>query len=310
MNLPVIAMEHQRAGLGSHLAALVELTKPRIALLELMTVVVAACVASSGIPADMVVVLNALVGTALVASSASALNQWLERDIDAKMQRTAHRPLPAGRLSEREAFWFGVITVVLGTGCLLWLVNLTTALIGVATWILYVGVYTPMKKRTSSNTLVGAIAGAGPVLMGWSAVAPSWGSREDMLLAATLFGIVFFWQFPHFMAIAWMYRDEYSRAGVKMLTVTEPTGRLAGLQAVASAALLVPLSLLPAVMMKTGPIYFLLVLFLSVAQLIVASRFLFCPSDQSSRRLLRMSLIFLPLLFGLLWLSPFVFPWL
>jgi protoheme IX farnesyltransferase len=146
--------------------------------------------------------------------------------------------------------------------------------------------------------------------MGWASVESAWGTRENVLLAATLFGIVFFWQFPHFMAIAWIYREDYARVGAKMLTVTEPSGRLAGLQAVASAALLMPLSLLPAVMMKTGPIYFLLALMLAGMQFVVAVAFLLQPSDRSARRMLRASLFFLPLLFGLLWLSPFVFPWL
>jgi protoheme IX farnesyltransferase len=310
MSIPTLALEQERLGLWSHLHALFELTKPKIALLELMTVLVAACVASSGIPNDWLLLFNALVGTALIAASASALNQWWERDVDFLMQRTANRPLPAGQLGEREAFWFGALAMVGGTLYLVCFVNFVTALLGVVTWVLYVCVYTPLKKRTSANTLVGAIAGAGPVLMGWAAVSPAWGTREDTLLAATLFGIVFFWQFPHFMAIAWIYREDYARAGSKMLTVTEPSGRLAGLQAVASSAILVPLSLLPAVMMKTGPVYFLIALVLCLTQLVVAAGFLLRPSDCSARRLLRMSLIFLPLLFGLLWLSPFVFPWL
>jgi protoheme IX farnesyltransferase len=280
-----MVLEQQRTGLWSHLLALVELTKPKIALLELMTVLVAACVASSGIPDNLILVINALVGTALVAASASALNQWLERDLDAGMHRTQDRPLPSGQLTDREAFWFGAVTMGSGTLYLILLVNLTTALIGVVTWFLYVCVYTPLKTRSSANTLVGAIAGAGPVLMGWASVESAWGTRENVLLAATLFGIVFFWQFPHFMAIAWIYREDY-------------------------AALLMPLSLLPAVMMKTGPIYFLLAFLLAGIQLVVAVTFLLHPSDRSARRMLRASLFFLPLLFGLLWLSPFVFPWL
>ena len=310
MSSPTMVLEQQRTGLWSHLLALVELTKPKIALLELMTVLVAASVASSGIPDKLILVINALVGTALVAASASALNQWLERDLDAGMHRTQDRPLPSGQLTDREAFWFGAVTMGSGTLYLIFLVNLTTALIGVVTWFLYVCVYTPLKTRSSANTLVGAIAGAGPVLMGWASVESAWGTRENVLLAATLFGIVFFWQFPHFMAIAWIYREDYARVGAKMLTVTEPSGRLAGLQAVASAALLMPLSLLPAVMMKTGPIYFLLALMLAGMQFVVAVAFLLQPSDRSARRMLRASLFFLPLLFGLLWLSPFVFPWL
>jgi len=178
------------------------------------------------------------------------------------------------------------------------------------TWVLYVCVYTPLKKRTSANTLVGAVSGALPVLMGASAVLSDGGTRGGLLLSLILFGIVFFWQFPHFMAIAWIYRDDYRRAGFKMLTVTEPTGRVAGLQAVTSSAMLLPLSVLPAVMMKAGPFYLVLAMTLSLLQLASAIDFLFRPTDRSARRMLRMSLIYLPAVFGMLWLSPFIFPWL
>ena len=310
MNFPSLALGQDKARIVPHAMALLELTKPKIALLELLTVWVAACVACSGLPQNWWLIVHALVGTALLAASASALNQWLERGADAQMRRTAGRPLPAGDLSEREVFWFGTITMVTGTIYLAFLVHWLTAVLGLLTWILYVCIYTPLKSRTSANTWVGAIAGALPVLIGASAVLSEGGTREGLLLALTLFGIVFFWQFPHFMAIAWIYREDYHRAGFKMLTVTEPTGRLAALQAVASAALLLPLSLLPAVMMKAGPFYFILVLMLSVVQLGVALDFLRHPSDRSARRMLRMSLLYLPGVFGLLWISPFIFPWL
>ena len=310
MNFPSLALGQDRARIVPHVAALLELTKPKIALLELLTVWVAACVVSSGIPENWLLILHALVGTALVAASASTLNQWVERSADAQMQRTATRPLPAGEVSDREAFWFGVLTMVIGTLYLAFFVNWLTALLGLVTWTVYVCIYTPLKSRTSANTAVGAVAGALPVLMGASAVLPDGGTRQGFMLAVTLFGIVFFWQFPHFMAIAWIYREDYRRAGFKMLTVTEPTGRVAGLQAVTSAAILLPLSLLPAVMMKAGPFYFLLALMLSILQLAIAIGFLFRPTDRSARRMLRMSLVYLPAVFGLLWLSPFVFPWL
>jgi protoheme IX farnesyltransferase len=290
--------------------ALVELSKPKIALLELMTVAVAACIASSGLPTDGWLLLHAVAGTGLVAASASALNQWLERESDELMQRTARRPLPAGRLHEREVLWFATATVVIGTLYLGLAVNWLTACLGLLTWMLYVWIYTPLKTRTTANTLVGAIAGGGPVLMGWTAVQPEMATREAALMAATLFCIVFLWQFPHFMAIAWLYRRQYAAAGAKMLTVVEPTGRMAGVQSVIAAALLIPVSLVPSVMMKAGPLYFALVLALSLAQLLTAARFLRRPDDVSARRLLRMSLIYLPAQFGLLLLTPFVFPWL
>jgi len=310
MNLPSLALGQDRTRFLPHLAAVLELTKPKIAVLELLTVWVAACVACSGIPGNWVLILNALIGTALVAASASTLNQWLERSADAQMLRTADRPLPSGEVSDREALSIGLITMVLGTVYLAVLVHWVTAVLGLVTWVLYVCIYTPLKKRTSANTLVGAIAGALPVLMGASAVLSDGSTRGGLLLAAILFGIVFFWQFPHFMAIAWIYREDYRRAGFKMLTVTEPTGRVAGLQAVTSSAILLPLSVLPAVMMKAGPFYFFLAMTLSLLQLAVAIDFLFRPTDRSARRMLRMSLIYLPSVFGMLWLSPFIFPWL
>ena len=244
MNLPSLALGQDRTRFLPHLAAVLELTKPKIAVLELLTVWVAACVACSGIPGNWVLIVNALIGTALVAASASTLNQWLERSSDTQMLRTADRPLPSGEVSDREALSIGLITMVLGTVYLAVLVHWITAVLGLVTWVLYVCIYTPLKKRTSANTLVGAIAGALPVLMGASAVLSDGSTRGGLLLAAILFGIVFFWQFPHFMAIAWIYREDYRRAGFKMLTVTEPTGRVAGLQAVASSAILLPLSVL------------------------------------------------------------------
>jgi protoheme IX farnesyltransferase len=226
------------------------------------------------------------------------------------MPRTASRPLPAGQISTWEAFRFGALAVLLGTLYLGLMVNWTTATVGGVTWFLYVCLYTPLKSRTTANTLVGAVAGAGPVLMGWTAVQPDFATREGMMLATTLFLIVFLWQFPHFMAIAWIYRREYALAGSRMLTVVDPSGRLAGVQAVTAAAMLIPVSLLPSVIMRAGPLYFVLALTLSAAQLLIAARFLAIRSDATARRMLRMSLVYLPILLGLLLLSPFVFPWL
>ena len=215
MNLPSLALGQDRTRFLPHLAAVLELTKPKIAVLELLTVWVAACVACSGIPGNWVLIVNALIGTALVAASASTLNQWLERSSDTQMLRTADRPLPSGEVSDREALSIGLITMVLGTVYLAVLVHWITAVLGLVTWVLYVCIYTPLKKRTSANTLVGAIAGALPVLMGASAVLSDGSTRGGLLLAAILFGIVFFWQFPHFMAIAWIYREDYRRGRIQ-----------------------------------------------------------------------------------------------
>ena len=198
------------------------LTKPRIVVLELVTLAVAAVVARAG-HFDPWILLATFAGTGLVAASAGALNQWLEVATDAQMDRTAQRPLPAGRLAAWQVLAFGGVTLVVGLGWLWKFANPLTAALGLVTWVLYVGVYTPLKTRTPFNTVVGAIAGACPVLMGWAAAGGTWG-----LQAATLFLIVFLWQFPHFMAIAWMYREQYARAGMRMLSVVDPSGPLAG----------------------------------------------------------------------------------
>jgi protoheme IX farnesyltransferase len=295
---------------SSRVNAYVELTKMRISVMVLITFAVAgvlAAHASGVVMADAGFVgtlLVAMVGMLLIASSGNAMNMYIERYSDYLMPRTAGRPLPAQKLSATEVALFAAITFSVGTVVLFTLVNWQTGVCGVLNWVLYSFVYTPLKTKHWSNTEVGAVAGAMPVLMGSLAMTETVG-----LIGWAFFGVLFFWQFPHFMAIAWIYRDQYANAGARMLTVVEPTGRLAGLQAVTSAALLVPLSLFPAVMMKTGPVYFAIALLLSVAQLLTSAGFLWRPNDRTARRLLRMSLVFLPVLFGLLCLSPFVFPW-
>ena len=299
MSMTTIVLEETRAAAPARFADYLELTKPRIAALVLVTVTVAAFVAAWG-PPNAIDLVNTLLGTALIAASASALNQWLERESDAHMARTADRPMPAGRLNSRQVLSFGAATIVIGTLQLAITVNLLTALLGLLTWFLYVWVYTPLKAHTSANTAIGAIAGAMPVLMGWSAVAPL------DLKAFALFLIVFLWQFPHFMAIAWIYRDQYAAAGLKMLPVVDPSGHRAGAQAVVAALLLVPVSLVPAVQNLAGPMYFGWALTLSIAQFLCAVAFYVRLDEASARRLLRASLIYLPLLMILLMLGPLV----
>ncbi|MCE9546230.1 MAG: heme o synthase [Planctomycetia bacterium] len=308
MSISTLTYPRRRTAVWARAADYLELTKPRIAALELLTVAVAACVASAGLPAEPLRILHLLLGTALVAASASALNQWLERRTDALMPRTATRPLPAGRLSEREVILFGALSGVAGVVYLSVCVGPLTAALGALTWVLYVAVYTPMKTRTSANTFVGAVAGAIPVLMGFSAVMSQDATSADLLLAATLFLLVFLWQFPHFMAIAWLYRDHYAAAGMKMLPVVDPSGRRAGAQAVAAALVLVPLSVLPSVLMKAGVVYFALALMLSLGQLCCAAVFALKLDDRSARWLLRASLVYLPTLLALLLLVPLVYP--
>jgi heme o synthase len=294
----IITYVGDRSQAVQRLCDYVELTKPKIVALELVTVAVAAFVAGAGLP-DVWSVAHALIGTLLVGAGASAFNQWLEREIDGRMDRTADRPLPAGRLGAREVLWLGSMATVIGAAHLALWVGPLTAVLGLVTWVLYVCVYTPLKLRTHANTMVGAVAGAMPVLMGWTAV----GGRLD-ISAATLFLIVFLWQFPHFMAIAWIYRRQYAAAGMRMLPVVDPTGLRPGMQAVLAALVLVPVSLLPAVAGFAGPIYFFWALALGVGQLACAAAFLVRRDDTSARILLRASLVYLPALLMWLMMGP------
>jgi heme o synthase len=300
MSTSTLVYVERRGGILVRLADFVELTKPRIAALVLVTVAVAAFVAGWG-PPDPLLLVNTLLGTTLVAASASALNQWLERDSDARMARTADRPLPAGRLGSTEVLVFSAATIGLGFVYLALAVNWRTAALGLLTWFVYVWIYTPLKTRTSANTAVGAVAGALPVLMGWVAVGAPLG-----LKAFTLFLIVFLWQFPHFMAIAWIYRHQYAAAGLQMLPVVDPSGRRAGVQAVLSALVLVPVSLVPAVLELAGGAYFGWALVLGLGQLACAVAFLWRLDEISARRLLRASLVYLPAVLLALVLGPFI----
>jgi protoheme IX farnesyltransferase len=287
-----------RFAIAGRLLAYLDLTKPRISALVLVVVAVSGWVARWGAP-DLTVLLHALFGTALVAASSSAANQWIERRRDARMKRTRGRPLPSGRLSEADVIRFAAATLLAGLVYLGLLVNVLTAALGLVTWILYVAVYTPLKVRTPLNTHVGAVAGALPVAMGWAAVGGAWDVR-----AAALFLILFLWQFPHFMAIAWLYREQYAKAGMQMLTVVDPTGRRAGVLAVATALALAPVSLAPAFYSPGASLLAFGAIVLGVFQLAAAVAFAAARDELSARRLLHASLIYLPALLGLLLLTP------
>ena len=300
MSMTSIVLEESRdsaTAAPARLSDYVELTKPKIAALVLVTVTVAAFVAAWG-PPDAWLLANTLLGTTLVAASASALNQWLERDVDLKMPRTANRPLPAGRLSNAQVLTFATVTICLGLVQLALSVNALTAALGFATWFTYVWIYTPLKSRTSANTAVGAVAGALPVLMGWSAVAPL------DVSAFALFLIVFLWQFPHFMAIAWIYRRDYDGAGLKMLSTVDPSGVRAGMQAVMAALVLVPVSLVPFLSQPAGSFLLVWALVLGIGQLVCAILFSLQKDDPAARRLLMASLLYLPAMMCLLALGP------
>jgi protoheme IX farnesyltransferase len=287
---PLVRSLGGASALGARLSDYLELTKPRIVVLELF---VAAAIAHLAAPhgLDVWTVLHALAGTALVASSASIANQWLERNIDRRMRRTADRPCAAGRVSSAEAVALSLGALVVGFSWLLLRVNGLTAALGLASWILYVVVYTPLKTRSPLNTVVGAVAGAIPLLMGWTAT----GTPLD-LTAWSLAGVLFLWQFPHFMAIAWLYRHDYAAAGHQMLSVVDPTGARCGVQAVIGAALLIPVSLIPALDPSSGSpmIYGLWSVALGAAQLGFAIQFALRRDEESARPLLRSTLLYLP----------------
>jgi protoheme IX farnesyltransferase len=239
--------------------------------------------------------ISTVVGTALVAGGASAFNQLLERRPDALMGRTRLRPLPDGRLRAMQALVFGGMLSVAGL-LLLWAgANGLAAAVAFGTLVIYAAVYTPLKRRSSFATVVGAIPGALPPVIGWAA------ARDDLSQGAwVLFGIVFLWQLPHFLAIAWMYRDEYARAGFPMLPVIEPDGRSTARQAVVYSAALLPLSLAPTLVGMAGTLYFAGALILTLAFLGVAARFAATRGTPDARRLFFTSILYLPLIWILM----------
>lgn len=273
------------------------LTRPRMMVMILVTVAVGASIAAHGAP-PLAILFHAVLGTLLVAASSSMANQVLEADTDALMQRTAARPLPTGRLSKLEVVSVSLVTLALGLGELLWFTNAAATIVCFATWAIYVGAYTPLKRRTSLNTLVGAIPGALPPVIGWAAV-----EGTVPLGAWVLFAIIFMWQFPHFLAIAWLHRDDYARAGLKMLPSIEGGERITGWQMTNYCLALLPVSLAPAVLQLAGRAYFLGALYLGVGFLAVAVLFTLRESRANARRLLLASLVYLPALLGLLCLD-------
>ncbi len=292
MTSETMSLEKTPAVRTSRLRDYVVLTKPRISVMVLATVAAAGYLASTVAPVAPSSVVHALIGTFLIAASGSALNQAIERWLDARMHRTRNRPLPARRLGTNEVVVFGTVTFCIGTVWLATTVGSTAAWLGIGTWVLYVWVYTPLKTRTWTNTIVGAVAGAMPVLIGWYAT-----GAPTHVWIVSLFGGLFLWQFPHFMAIAWKYRREYEQGGMKMLPVVDPTGYWSGIEAVATAALLIPTVLAPAWVLE-GFVrwgYAVIVLVPTLVYLRAAERFLASRDDGTARRLLRVSLLHLPL---------------
>lgn len=268
-----------------------ELTKPNVVWLILMSTMVGFYLGSSG-QLQLTQLIHTILATALLAAGCGALNQWWERDLDSRMRRTENRPLPAGRVSPRQSMWFGLAVSAAGVLYLATLVNLLSAVIGLATVVSYVAIYTPLKVRSPLATFVGAIPGGAPLLLGWAAARNALG-----LEGWVLFAILFLWQFPHFYAIGWLYREEYRQAGIQMLPVIERDGASTGRHVVLYGFNLIPVSAAPWMLGLAGPFYgaaavILGSLYLSAGVAMARNR-----SEKNARRLLKASVAYLPLLY-------------
>jgi len=295
MSAGATVLAKPESALRVRLADYLALTKPRMGVMILFTVAAGAWLASRG-EANPAIMFHTLLGTALVVAGASALNQVLERFSDGLMARTENRPLPAGRLAAAEGWIFGLILAIIGLSYLsLMLHNRLAALVAGLAFVSYVFVYTPLKKITSLNTLVGAVPGALPPVIGWTAVTGAFDAG-----AAVLFLIVFLWQVPHFLAIARIYRDDYARAGLRMLPVVDRRGDMTSRQMVTYCLVLIPASLLPVLLGQAGTLYLLGALLLGLGFLASAVGFLRERSVVRARRVLKTSLLYLPALFTLL----------
>lgn len=278
------------------LSLVCELVKVRLTFLVLLTTLMGFYLGARSM--DFSLLVHTLLATGLVASGASALNQFLERSHDARMRRTEDRPLPSGRMQPETALMFGAVSGAVGLLYLAMAVNPLTAVLGAITLCSYVFVYTPLKRVTSLNTAVGAIPGALPPLMGWTAA-----TGQLSVEGWTLFAILFFWQLPHFLAIAWIYREEYAQAGFVMLPVIDPQGIRTGRQAVSHTLGLLPVSLTPFLFHLVGPLYFYGGLLLGVGFLVLAVQFSRRLTITSARHLFYASILYLPLLLGLMAIS-------
>ena len=275
-------------------AAYWSLTKPDVTLLVVITTALGYFAGTRG-PVDFLALAHVTLATLLLSAGTSGLNQYIERAADAQMRRTASRPLPSGVLSGREALVFSVSLAVTGLIWLFVLVNPLAGLLGAASCATYLALYTPLKSRTSWCTFVGAFPGAVPPLIGWAAARNSLGVQ-----AWLLFAILFLWQFPHFLAIAWVYREDYARAGIRMLPVVDPSGRSTFRQIVGYAAVLIPASLLPAVMAAAGVRYLFGALLLGLALLQVSLWAARERTNRSAMWLMHATVIYIPLLLALM----------
>jgi protoheme IX farnesyltransferase len=286
-----IAQADQEQGI---VGDLMTLTKARLSLLVIITTFVGFC-AASGPRLDWLLLVNAVFGTTLAAFSAAVLNQYLEANVDRLMERTRHRPLPAGRMKRSTALLLGCTLGVTGVAWLWATTNPLSASLAAATIFTYIALYTPLKRRTALCTIVGAVAGAIPPVIGWTAVRPSF-----ELGAWILFGILFTWQMPHFLAIAWMYRDEYAQAGFVMLRHDDVSGCATAMQSLLYTVGLTAISLVPFFVGMNSALYLTGALLLDGAMLYFAWQFLLQRNRPAARRLFFASIFFLPILLGLM----------
>ncbi len=286
----------QTISVSEKLAAYFELTKPRIAFMLVLTSAAGFYLGSQSF--NWILFLNAMFAITLLAFGVATLNQYIERDIDKLMTRTENRPLPSGRLSPLEALIFGSILCIASEIYLYFVVNPLTALLGLAVIVGYVFLYTPLKTRTSLSTAIGAIPGALPPLLGFTAA-----SNEISLGAWVTFAILFVWQFPHFLAIAWMYREQYAKAGILMLPVIEPEGKITARQIVAFAVILLPISISAYFVHLAGVVYLIGAIILGLWFLFESIKMARLKTDAQARKLLRVSVIYLPLIYLLLALN-------
>jgi protoheme IX farnesyltransferase len=292
--VPFARPRAQRATVASDYWAL---TKPDVNVLIAITTAAGYCLGSRTdvSPLSWLRLLHTLLGTTLVASGAAALNQWIERELDARMRRTARRPVASGRIEPGRARAFGILLSFAGVAYLLAATGPLAALLAAVTSLAYLFLYTPAKRRTPLCTLIGAVPGAMPPLIGWAAARGRLDGEAWML-----FAIVFLWQFPHFMAIAWMYRDDYDRAGYRVLPAGEGRASFVTNQTLLAVVALVAASVLPLVAGYASPFYGLAAVVLGVGFADCAARFVFLPSAPAARRLLLASIVYLPVLFTLM----------
>lgn len=295
MNVNTAEIEEPKvAGMRDRIAAFVELTKPRIAFMLVLTSAAGFYLGTKG-SFDLPLFVNAMIGILLLAFGVATLNQYIERDTDTLMERTANRPIPSRRTTPNEALVFGILQCAVSEIYLYFLVNPLTAVLGLSVIVGYVFLYTPLKTRTSACTAIGAIPGAMPPLMGWTAAAD-----QITIGAWALFALLFLWQFPHFLAIASMYKEQYAKAGIKMLPAVEPDGRITARQIVLFTIMLLPVSLAPFFLGFGGVIYLVGASILGFWFLFESVQTARAKTVERSRRLLMVSVLYLPLIFGLL----------